>query len=199
MEDNIYETANDGGKAHNHADQAMSVDSTRSARRKVSKAMGSDMFAVQKYITNAVQKIFPDVYSYDIMLLCGVAMYLARTGKMTAKRDDVLRHMGYRVPGMLRKYSRRLEGLADKCYLLRVRYNAGAIDRRGHGFALSELGGAVLERVDLEYDNARKWVKNNRRLEANILYLDQASKVLKKSQEILMTPKLVERLRGIKI
>lgn len=185
--------------AHTHSNQAIAGGSALRGRAKVSKVMGSEMIAVHKYVTKAVQRVFDDVYAPDMNVLFGVVLYLAITGKVTTNKDDVIRWMGYRIKPAMTKAMRRLERLADGGYLLRVRYNMGALDRRGYGFAVSERGKALADMFNVEYEKAKQWVKRQRRLEANILYLDQAAKMLKKSQEIIMTPDLVERLKSIKV
>jgi len=199
MEDNIYETANDGGKAHNHAAQAMSVSNPKAKRRKAAKIKGSKILGVMKGVYIRVQRVFTDLTIPEIGVLCGVVVYLQTMGKMTAKKDDVTRWMGYRMVPATRKIYRRMESLGDKGYLLRVMYKAGAVDRRGYGFALSERGHQVIMTLDREYDTAAAWARRVERLNEVVLYLDQAHKILRKNQEIMMTPELTERLRGIKI
>lgn len=203
MESSKKGTENSLGKAgfaaHAHPIQAIAGISSSRGRAKVSKALGSEMIAVHKYITSKVQRVFTDIYAPDMTVLFGVILYLAIMGKMTGNKEEMLRWMGYRTKPATRKAVRRLERLADAGYLLRVRYNMGALNRRGYGFAVSERGQAISDLFDVEHGKAQQWVKRNRKLKANILYLDQAHRLLKRSQEIMMTPDLIERLKAIKV
>lgn len=197
------EAENEVGKrgfaARTHSVQAIAGGGKVGRQAKATKIKGSKIQGVMKGVYIRVQRLFTDLFSPEIALLCGVVVYLQTVGKMTAKRDDVVRWLGYRAKPATRKALRRLESLADKGYLLRVLNKSGSIDRRGYGYALSERGHQVILCLDREYDKAAEWVARVERLDDVVLYLDKAHQVLRKNQEIVMTPELTERLRGIDI
>lgn len=203
MKGPISETENTMGKrgfgVREHPNQAIAVEVSGRRKGKALKIKGSKILGVMKGVYIRVQRVFDDLLKPEIEILCGIVVYLQTAGKLTGNKDEVLRWMGFRVKPSIRKAVRRLETLADKGYLLRVRSNVGSLDRRGYGFALSERGHQVILAIDREYDKAAEWSMRVERLGDVVLYLDQAHKMLRKTQEILITPELTERLRSLKV
>ena len=163
----------------------------------VIKGKGSEDLGVYKRLCNVLSHKWDGINSREISILCGWVMYLQTIGKMTGNKDEGLRWLGFRLNAAKSKQVRWLEQLCDKGYLLRVQYDAGAIDRRGHGYGLTEYGQRFLNDLDKEYDIARQWLADNKRLTDIVIYLDRVKEQLHPRQRALFTPKQIEQLKAI--
>lgn len=184
---------------HGRTVAPMPVRATGRRKAKAVQAMGSIDTAIYKRICSVLYKRWETINAKEVSILCGVALYLQCLGKRTAKRDDVLRWLGFRMAPAMRKQIRWMESLSENGYLLRVAWDAGTVTRRGHGYGLTEYGQAFLNDLDREYDIARQWVEDQNRTKDVVLYLDRLKEQLRPRQRALLTPKQIEQLRAIEL
>lgn len=177
-----------------HANQAMPGITGYANIQVASTVLGSQYAGGLKEVSKRIGRKW-ELFIPDVTLLCGLVLYLQTLGKMTAAKDDVLRWLSYRR--RLGRWERRLERLADMGFLLRVWHHHGRLEKRGYGYALSELGGRVIQDIDQEYNNVIAWLAVNRKKTDVVLYLDRAKEQLRGGQEVILTAEQLAGLRAL--
>lgn len=184
-------------RARGYADQVKPCKRVSRSSGNGNTVIGSVDVAIYKRICSQLGRRWQYITAKEISLICGVVLYLQVQGKRTGNKDDILKWLGFRIKHVLKKQIILLERLSDKGMLLRVQYDSGSIDRRGHGYGLTEYGQNFINDLDKEYDKARAWVNDQRRFTDIVIYLDRVKEQLHPRQRALFTPDQIAQLKAI--